>query len=171
MHENLTGQQKKKYDKRKKFVRYHPDVLGLDEKGRAVIAIRGAALPGTNLMTILKSMFNLNNKYNAPAGLATVFAELKTAGISPQAIVSNAARGIYRDSPQAALPDKESGMTELGHSGAFEIKDTSTLHACISKAMLVITGLNDSANKSQVGKGDIMKMLRGRPVKMLRLYD
>ena len=172
MQENLPGHKKKKYDKLMKFIKDNPDVLGVDAKGRAVI--RGTVLPGTNFKEIAKSMFTLNNKSHAPAGLGTVLAEMKAAGLSPQAIVSNAARGIYYESPQGALPDKESGMTQLGQSGAFEIKDTPTPHASKSKAMRskhMITGLNDSTNKQQDGSGDIMKMLPGRPVKMLRLYD
>ena len=177
MQENLTGHQKKKYDKLKKFVRDHPNVLAVDEKGRAVL--RGAVLPGTNVKSILKSMFSLNNKNNAPAGLGVVLAEMKAAGLSPQAIVSNAARGIFYNSPQGALPDKESGMTPLGH-GAYEIprdkSGTSTSTPFVHKTKTVrpkhlMTGLNDSTNRSQTGKGDIMKMLPGRPVKMLRLYD
>jgi hypothetical protein len=136
-------------------------------------------LPGTNFKTILKSMFSLNNKNNAPAGLGVVLAEMKAAGLSPQAIASNAARGIFYESPQGALPDKESGMTPLGH-GAYEIPrdksgtSTSTPFAHKTKTVRpkhLMTGLNDSTNRSQTGKGDIMKMLPGHPVKMLRLYD
>ena len=106
MQENLTAHKKKKCDKLMKFIRDNPDVLGVDVRGRAVI--RGTVLPGTSFKEIAKSMFTLINKCHAPAGLGTVLAEMKAAGLSPQAIVSNAARGIYYESPEGALPDKES---------------------------------------------------------------
>jgi hypothetical protein len=180
LQENLPPAKQKKYTLLKQFMADHPDLIGIDPRGQVVI--RGRALPGTQFKDIVKSMFSLNRKDRAPEGLHTVLAELRRAGLSGEAISSNAARGVFFDTSPEAIPDASVSKRDVdkkaaASSGSSGLATTpsgappSRAHTPTSHHRLAIR-LNDShqRQRTQSGKGDLMKFLPGRPVKMLRLY-
>ena len=171
MKENLAEAKQKKYAKLLKFVQDNPDVLGVDVKGRAVV--RGQVMHGTDFRTIAKSMFTLKSKDAAPAGLRIVLGELKAAGLPKDAIVSNAARGIFQQSPDPEMvkPVSDTSVTALetpkGSAAATQAARPKSAHV-----RRIIERMNESQRGTpQSGKGDLMKMLPGCPIKMLRLYE